>query len=170
MKRLSVNLEDLHIMNPAFIDMETESSTHYVKTLDSCSSGIDDQHVPARIPNHLQDMRMTAYEYVRTILVNELARSGIIASGIASDMGHQHLHAFADKETVHGMGESEVMIVTVAGHPDQRFEFCDLSGQSQSTAEVARMPYLVDRGEEFAELRGEYSVGIRNKSYMHIRV
>lgn len=170
MKRLSVKLEDLHIMNPAFIDMETESSTHYVKTLDSCSSGIDDQHVPARIPDHLQDMRMTAYEYVRTILVNELARSGIIASGIASDMGHQHLHAFADKETVHGMGESEVMIVTIASYPDQRFEFCNFLGQIQSTAEVACMPYLVDRGEEFAELRGEYSVCIRNKSYMHIRV
>jgi hypothetical protein len=68
------------------------------------------------------------------------------------------------------MGESEVMIVTIAGYPDQRFEFSDLSGQIQSTAEVARMPYLVDRGEEFAELRGEYSVCIRNKSYMHIRV
>lgn len=170
MKRLSVKLEDLHIMNPAFIDMETESCPHDVKTLDSCSSGIDDQHVPARIPDHLQDMRMTAYEYVRTILVNELARARIIASGIAPDMGHQHLHAFADKETVHGMGESEVMIVTIASYPDQRFEFSDLSGQIQSTAEVARMPDLIDRSEEFAELRGEYSVCIRNKSYMHIRV
>jgi hypothetical protein len=68
------------------------------------------------------------------------------------------------------MGVSQVMIVTVAGYPDQRFEFCNFLGQIQSTAEVARMPYLVDRGEEFAELRGEYSVCIRNKSYMHIRV
>ena len=158
MKRLSVKLEDLHIMNPAFIDMETKSCPHDVKTLDSCSSGIDDQHVPARIPNHLQDMRMTAYEYVRTILVNELARSGIIASGIASDMGHQHLHAFADQETVHGMGESEVMIVTSAGYPDQRFEFSDLSGQIQSTAEVARMPYLVHLRKEVLEFLGEHSV------------
>ena len=138
-----------------------------MEALDSGRSGVDHQHVSLGIPDDFQDMGMAAYEYVRPVFVDEFSCPGVIASRVAADMGHQHLHALTFEEAVHGVCEAKVVIVTVARDPDQRLELRDFLRQAHASPEIPCMPDLIDRSEEFLELRVEDPVCIRYESYVH---
>ena len=138
-----------------------------MEALDSGRSGVDHQHVSLRVTDDFQDMGMTAYEYVRPVFVDEFSCPGVIASRVAADMCHQHLHALTFEEAVHGVCEAKVVIVTVARDSDQRLELRDLRRQIHASSEISCMPDLIDRSEEFLELRVEDPVCIRYESYVH---
>lgn len=138
-----------------------------MEALDSGRSGVDHQHVSLWIADDFQDMGMAAYEYVRPVFVDEFSCPGVIASRVAADMGHQHLHALTFEEAVHGVGEAKVIIVAVARDSDQRLELRDLRRQIHASSEISGMPDLIDRSEEFLELRVEDPVCIRYESYVH---
>ena len=123
-----------------------------MEALDSGRSGVDHQHVSLWIADDFQDMGMATYEYIRLITVYKFTGSRIISARIASDMGHQDLHAFTFKEAMKRMNESKVMIVTVSGNACKRFEGSYLFSQFHPPTEVTGMPYPVHRFEELAEL------------------
>lgn len=139
-----------------------------MKALNSCCSGIDYKHISLGITHDLQDMGMTAYEYIRLVFVDQLARPRIITSGIAADMRHQHLHALTFEEAVERVFEAQVMVVAVSCDSQKRFEPRYLGGHFHAAAEIPRMPYLVDRLQEFPDAGVENSVGIRYESYIHM--
>ena len=63
------------------------------EALYSGSSGIDHEHsVSLRVTDYLQDMRMTADEYIRMISVQKLTGLYVISTGISSYMRHQDMH------------------------------------------------------------------------------
>lgn len=152
---LPVKFEHLHIMDPAIVNMESQRSPDYMKALNACSSRIDDQHIPFRVTDDFQDMGMPAHEYIRLITVYEFTGSWIISARIASDVGHQDLHAFAFEEAVKRMDETKFMVITVSGNACKRLESCNLLRQLHSPAEVTGMPDPVHRFEELTELRVE---------------
>lgn len=140
-----------------------------MKPLNSSSSGIDYQHIPLGITHDLQDMGMSAYEYIRPVFVYQLSRPRIITARIASDMGHEHLHAFAFEETMERVDEAKVVIVAIAGYTDQRLELRNLFRQIHTSPEISRMPDLIDRRKKLLELRVEDAMGIRYESYIHVQ-
>ena len=157
-RSLSVQLEDLHIMDIAIVNMEPESRPNYMKTLYACRSGIDYQHIPFLVTHDLQYMGMSADKDVRMILIYQFKSASVVSSGIASDMGHQNLHSLTLKETMERMDEPKVMIVAIARHPYQRLETVNFCGKVHSPAEVSGMPYLIDRLKELLKLSVKYSV------------
>ena len=154
-------------MNSTRLYTKPQSCPDDMKTLNSRGSGVQDKHITFRVPHDLQDMGMAAYEYVRPVFVDEFSCPGVIASRVAADMGHQHLHALTFEEAVHGVCEAKVVIVTVARDSDQRLELRDFLRQAHASSEISCMPDLIDRSKEFPELRVEDPVCIRYESYVH---
>ena len=73
--RLSVQFENLHAVDPAALDLEAQGGADHMETLDPGCSRIYHQHIPLRVTYDLQDMGMAAYEYVRPVFVDEIARA-----------------------------------------------------------------------------------------------
>ena len=104
-------------------NLESERCTNNMKPLNPGSSGIDYQHVIAfRIANHLKNMRMSAYEDIRSVTIYKLSCTRIISPGISADMSHKDLHALALEEAMEGMFEAESMVVAVSSNTYQRLE------------------------------------------------
>jgi hypothetical protein len=148
--------------------LESKSCAVYMESLDSCCTRIKHKHSSAGgIPHDLEDMRMTADEYVGTILIYQLTGLGIIPSRIPAHMGHKDLHAFALEETVERMFEAKGVIVAVAGDSDQRLELRDFGGHVHAAAEISGMPYLIDRLKECLETVVEDTMGVGYESDIH---
>ena len=148
--------------------LESESCADYMETLDSGSTRIKHKHSSASgVPHDFQDMRMTADEYVGTILIYQLTGLGVISSRIPAHMGHKDLHAFALEETVERMFEAKGVVVAVAGDSDQRLELRDFGGHVHAAAEISGMPYLIDRLKEYLETVVEDTMGVGYESYVH---
>ena len=140
--------------------MKSQSGSDQMKTLDSRSTRVQDQHVPLWIAHNLQDMGMTADKDIRAKFVYQFPCPRVISARIASDMGHQHFHALAFEETMQGMLKAQVMIITIARYSDKRLEFSNLLRQVHSSAKIPRMPDLVHRLKKFTELLTEHPVRI----------
>ena len=158
MSWLAIQFKDFHAMDAPLIYTETQGSTHQMKTLDSCSSGIDHQHIPLRITHDFQDMRMAADKQIRLISVNKFTCTGVVSSRIATDMSHENLYTLTFKKTVQGMIIAETMVVTVTCDSDKRLVCSYLFGKIHSSSEIACMPYLVHLRKEVLEFPGEHSV------------
>lgn len=59
---LSVQFIDLHRVDSAVIDLESDGSTYDMKALNAGRTRIYYKHIPAGIPHYFQDMRMSAYK------------------------------------------------------------------------------------------------------------
>lgn len=68
---LSVKFKNLHAVYPAILQLESEGGTYHMEALDTGSTWIYRQHVPFVIAHHLEDVRMSAHENIRTIPVYE---------------------------------------------------------------------------------------------------
>lgn len=155
-------------MDVTLLYLEAQGSPDNMESLDSGSSGIDHQHIAARIPHDLQNMGMTAHEDVRFVLVYQHLGTGIIPSWISADMGHQDLHALAVKEAVKRVLEAQGMVVAVSCDSQKRFEPRYLGGHFHAAAEIPCMPDLVDRFQEFPDAGVENAVGVGYESYIHM--
>jgi len=138
-----------------------------METLDSCSSRIDHKHITHWVAHDLKYMRMTTYENIRAIFIDQFPGFRIITSRIAADMYHEYLHALTLEESVERMDKTQFMIVTIARHPQQWLECGDLLCQPHAPSEVSGMPYLVDRGKKLLETGVKDAMGIRYQSYVH---
>lgn len=112
------------------------------------------------IRHDAQNMGMAADEDIRTVTVYHRPHIQRIMSGIAADMGHQHLQSFAVEKLDKRAFETYLMRITVAIDAYQRLEGRKLMDEFDSAAEITGMPYLVHRLEKFTELAAEHSVGI----------
>ena len=147
-------------MYSTVFQLETESCPYNMKALYACRPRIDYQHITLRIPDNLKNMRMSAYENVRSVPVDQFPCTGIIAAWVSPDMGHEDLQTFTFEETVQRVVIAESLIVTVSADADERLEGGQAGRQVHASAEVAGMPDLVHRLEESLELRVEHAVGI----------
>lgn len=147
-------------MDFSFVYMKSDSSPDEMKPLDSCGTGIDHEHIPFLVSDDLQDVGMATDEDVRTMHVDQLAGMIVILAGIAADMRHEHLQAFAFEDTMDRMDEAEVVVVAVSGDSEKGLESTDLLRKLKSSAEVSGMPDLVHRLKKIAELPAEYAVGV----------
>ena len=157
---LPIQIKDLQRVNLPCIDVESDRCPYDMKALYTRSSRIDYQHITFRVTYNLQNMRMPAYENIRLQLINKPASSYIIPPRISSDMSHKHLHALTFEEAVKGMGEAEIVVVTVAGDTYKGFELSDSGSKVEASAEIAGVPDLVHRGEKFTEFGAEDAVGV----------
>ena len=160
MPHLSVEFEDFHIADAALVQAEAEGGADHVKALDAGCSRVDDQHISFGIPHHFKDMRVAADKDVRMEFIDQLPRAGIISAGVASDVGHKHLHPLTFKEAVERVGETEVVVVAVSGDSHEWLEICNGGGKVEASAEITGVPDLVHRGKEFAEFGAEDAVGV----------
>lgn len=165
-KKLAIQFKNLHIIDSAGVQTETESRPDKMESLDPSSARIDYQHVALRIADDLKDMRMTTYEEIGPVLVYEPACIYIISSGISSYMDHQDFQAFALEDSMERMSVSEVVVVAVAGDAGEGLEGGYFSRQIKSPAEIAGMPDLVDRLQKGAEPVAEHSVCVRYQPYV----
>lgn len=138
-----------------------------MEALDSSRSRIDHKHIALRVTYDLKYVRMTTYENIRAIFIDQFPGFRIITSRIAADMCHEYLHALTLEESVERMDKTQFMIVTIARHSKQRFECSDLFSQLHSSAEISGMPDLVDRGKKLLETGVKDAMGIRYQSYVH---
>ena len=160
-KSLSIKFKHFHILYRSFLYSETESRPYQMEALDSSRSGIDDQHsVPLRIAHDLQDMRMTAYEYIWMISVKQLASLYVISSRIASDMSHKDMHTLTFEESVERMDESKFMVVAISRNSSQRLESSDFLGQLHASSEISGMPDFIHGLKELADPGVKDSMGI----------
>ena len=127
----------------------------------------DYQHIPFRITHDLQYVGMPADEDIRPVFIDQFQGSGIISSGISADMGHKNLHTLTLEKTMKRVDEAEVVIVTIAGDTCQRLETGNLCSKIHPPAEIAGMPYLIDRFKKLLEAIIKYSVCVRYKSDVH---
>ena len=160
MPHLSVEFEDFHIADAALVQVEAEGGADHVEALDAGCSRVDDQHISFGIPHHFKDMRVAADKDVRMEFIDQLPRAGVISAGIASDVGHKHLHPLTFKEAVERVSETEVVVVAVSSNTYKGLEFRDGSGKIKASAEVTGVPDFVHRGKEFAEFGAEDAVGV----------
>jgi hypothetical protein len=105
-------------------------------------------------------MRVAADKDVRMEFIDQLPRAGVISAGVASDVGHKHLHPLTFKEAVERVGETEVVVVTVSGDSHEGFVLRNGGGKVEASAEVTGVPDFVHRGKEFAEFGAEDAVGV----------
>ena len=157
---LSVEFKDFHIADAALVQTEAKGCPDHMKTLNTGGSGIYDHHISLRIPHHFKDMGMAADKDVWMQFVDQFPGAGIISAWIATYMSHQHFHSLAFKEAMEGMGEAEVVVVTVASDTYERLELGDRGGKIEASTEVAGVPDLVHRGEEFTKFGAEDAVGV----------
>ena len=157
---LSVKFKDLHVAYAALVYAEAEGCPDYMEALDAGCSRVYDQHITQRVTHYLKDVGVATDKDVRSVLLYKLPCFGIVSARIASDMGHKHLHALTFEEAVKGMGEAEIVVVTVAGDTYKGLELSDSGSKIKASAEVAGVPDLVHRGEEFTEFGAEDAVGV----------
>lgn len=147
-------------MDPALVYMEPQRCPDNMEALDSCRSWIDYEHITLCVTDHLQDMRMSAHEYIRTIAVNQLTGTHIITSGIATYMGHEYFYPLTFEESVQRVDESQLMVVAVASHANERLELGNLFCQVHTATEISCVPDLVDRLKEILKLLAEHAMRI----------
>lgn len=153
--------EYLQIVNFALVDVETQSRPFNMKALDARGAGVKHQHIEILVVNDFQYVRMSADENVRLIAHQKGVGRAVILSGIAPDVGHQHLHTLAGPETVQRVVVAKVVVVAVAAHAHKRLEIGDGGRDLKSPSEVAGVPDFVNRGEKFAEGSVKNSVRVR---------
>ena len=160
MSWLAIQFKDFHAMDAPLIYTKTQGSTHQMKALNSCSSGINHQHIPLRITHDFQDMRMAADKQIRLISVNKFTCTGVVSSRIATDMSHENLYSLTFKKAVQGMIIAKTMVVTVSCDSDKRLVCSYLFGKIHSSSEVSGMPDLIHRLKKVAEGLVEHAVCI----------
>ena len=154
-----VHLPDLHVMNPAVINAESEGSADGMKTIGAGSARIDDHHAALMVVHHPEDVGMPAHEDVWMKFVYKSPCPRVIPARIASDMNHQHFHAAAVKKPVVRIVKPDILAVAVAVHTFQRLEGRNLLRSLQS-AEVSGMPYLIHRLQEILQRGIKQTMGI----------
>ena len=147
-------------MDSALVYMESQRCPDNMEALDSGSTGIDYKHITLCVTHNLQDMGMAAYEYIRTIAVYQFTGTHIIASRIATHMGHEHLYSFTFEESVQRVDESQLMVVAIASHTNERLELGNLLSQVHTATKISCMPDLVDRLKKILELLAEHAMRI----------
>lgn len=155
-----LNFKEFHVIYPALIDLESQCRANKVEALYSGSPGVDSKHVAFFITHDLEYMRVAADEDVRPVGVYQSAGPGVVSSGVSADVGHQYFQPFAFEDAVHGVDEPQLMIVAVARYALQGLESCYFFGQCHAASEVTRMPYFIDRFEEFTEGGVKYAMGV----------
>ena len=90
--------------------------------------------------------------------------TGIVAAGVAADMGHQHPHAFALEREEGRVNPPGHAAVDIPAYGAQGFEGGDAVGQFER-ADVSGVPDFVDLFEEFAEPLVEASVRVGDDAY-----
>lgn len=164
----SIHFKNFHIFQTAIFNMKSQRCPYNMKALYPSRSRIYYKHIPARITHNLQYMRVPAYEYVRTILIYEFTSPRIIFPRISTYMRHQHLHTLTLKETMKGMGITEIIVVTIAGNTDQRLERGYPGCQVKAAPEVSGVPDLIDRSQKITEWFIKHTVSVRNQPYEHL--
>ncbi len=157
---LSFKLKDLHIVNFPVIDVKSEGGADYMEALDAGGTGIDGKHIIVGVTHNLEDVGVAADKDVGTIVMDEFPGPDIIAAGIAADMGQKYGEPLPLEIAVHRMGIAQVIVVAVARHSHQGFEFFYFPGKVEASAEVSCVPDFIDRLKEVPELGVEGAVGV----------
>jgi hypothetical protein len=86
---------------------------------------------------------MTCYHNLWTSFYQHTAHSGSIASGIASDVGHPHFHAF-DSETLYlRTSPSDLTAVDIAIHCSDHRRDAFKATDNVYIADISGVPYLI---------------------------
>ena len=110
----SVKLKYLHVSYPPCIKPETQSRSDKVETLNSSRTRIENQHVTFRIPDNLEDVGMTAYQYIWLEFIHQLAGFCVISARVPSHMYHQDLEPLALEEPVDWVCVAKIIVVAVS--------------------------------------------------------
>lgn len=155
-------------MYPALINMESKGSADNLPTLEAGGSGIDREKIVGVIVHHFQDMRMSAYEDIRTVGVDHRPHIEGIMTGISADMGHKDLLPLTVEKLRKGAFETDFLGVAVPVHSDERFERGDLVHEIYPPSEISRMPDFIDGFKELLELIAEHPMRIRYDTDEHL--
>ena len=137
--------------------------------LDSAGSWIDIEEVVFLVHPYPEDVGVTAYKNIGTILHDQIAGFRIIIARGTTDMGHENLLPFAVPEAELGMVIAQALVVAIAIDAHQGLESGDFRRRLEPAAKIARMPDLVDRREEVAEFLGKDTVGVGYETDIHQR-
>ena len=147
----------LHIFDFTSINLEAQHRYHLVKASVSCCSRVDMEKVELVVVHHLEDMRVTADEYIRFLFDYQCFNSRFIMAWVSADMSHHHLHVFNCEDVDFREHQADLLIVDVTVNSPQRFESLKTVGDIGGT-DVADMPYLVAVLEKVKDRRIKPSV------------
>ena len=107
-------LDDFEVADVGAIDDEADKRADGLYAIDASGSRIDVKEMVGTIVHDLCDVAVTADEELRRTGEDHSPHGGIVTTGIAADMLHQHIHAL-HLETLHlGIAETKVVAVDVA--------------------------------------------------------
>ena len=124
------------------IDFEAQQCAHLMETINAGGSGIHGQHLQCVVVLHFQYVRMSADKQVWLVGQNFAIGLRAVTSGIAADVGHQHIDLFAAKGQKFGIIEPNSAAIDVAVHGAQRAKCSQSLGQIVG-ADVATVPNFV---------------------------
>ena len=73
--------------------LESQHGAHLVKAMLAGSTWVHMKTLEVFIVDYFKNMAMAANEHIGGITLDILSNSGVVARGIAADMGHPKLHA-----------------------------------------------------------------------------
>lgn len=72
--------------------LESQHGAHLMKAMLACSTRVHMKTLELFIIDHFKDMAMAAYKYIGRITLDILSNPGVVARGVAADVGHPKLH------------------------------------------------------------------------------
>lgn len=105
--------------------------------------GVNVQTVQPVVIHHFEDMAVAADENPRSGVMNHLGDSRLIASGVASDMSHEHIYIL-DPELKHG-GEitARLAVVYIAVDGSHHRAYLLQPADDIDAADVTRVPDFI---------------------------
>lgn len=133
-------------------DSKAYSRSYDMKALHSGGTWIDNQHVSSVIAHYTENVRVSAYENVRTVTIYKLQGMGLVMARKAAYMGHQDAQPLTFEEFMYGIIVHQPTLVAVAHHADQRLERSDLCSRLVPPAEVTGVPDFIAACQKIRKL------------------
>ena len=150
-------------MESTGIDGEADQGADTMPALKTGGTGVDVEEMQLLVVLHLEDMAVATDEEGGRIGEELTGDAAVVASGIASDVGHQDRGSLAGPTEFLREHEAQVATIAVADHSTQRTEGGEAVGNF-GAADVAGVPDFVALGEVLQVLVVPIGVGVAQEA------
>jgi hypothetical protein len=148
------------------IYMKPQCGPHLVEPKNTCGTRIHGHHTVCLVVIYLKYVRMPANEELWLELADKLEGAPAVMTRVSSDVHHEHADPVGIEGKVFRMDLAYAITVAIPENTLERLEICDDIACGE-IAEIAGMPYFVDRFQKLPEGIVEYAVRIGNETYVH---
>lgn len=136
------HFDDFAIAHLFPIDRKTDECPDGMPPLSAGSARVHVETVQFFVIDDFQNMGMAADEELRCVCVQLFFDGGVVAWGIAADMGHEDLYTFRLPVQFFRVDAPDIRPIYITVYSSQRFEAGEALGEGDG-AEIPRVPDLV---------------------------